>query len=335
VFPQSLVSSATRLRAPKEGLRALAAALVFVLTASACGGGSTPKTNPSSAGGLVAKVASYDIAVGKQRFLAGLVTPDQRLIGWGTVKMQFAYLGTRNQALKGNVSEEVTASYLPIPSELGTPDPTPKPGPTVVAGAEGRGVYAADVTFDKAGFWGLVVEASVDRGKPTQGKAAFEVFPTHHYPWIGEEAPRSENLTMASTDVPKAAIDSRAVQGDIPDQALHMKTVAQAIATGKPTLLVVSTPVYCISRFCGPVTDLVLQLARQYGDKANFIHIEVWRDFQNQVVNKAAAEWASRDNEVVEPWVWLIGGDGKIVGRWDNVATRQEIEPVLKSLLPA
>jgi hypothetical protein len=34
----------------------------------------------------------------------------------------------------------------------------------------------------------------------------------------------------------------------------------------------------------------------------------------------------------MEPWVFLIGADGRIAARWDNVATREEIEPLLRDL---
>ena len=34
----------------------------------------------------------------------------------------------------------------------------------------------------------------------------------------------------------------------------------------------------------------------------------------------------------MEPWVFLIGADGRIAARWDNVATRGEIEPLLRDL---
>jgi hypothetical protein len=90
--------------------------------------------------------------------------------------------------------------------------------------------------------------------------------------------------------------------------------------------------VYCVSRFCGPVTDMIEELARDYGDRAEFIHVEIWRDFQGQVVNRSAADWLLRDNDLLEPWVYLIGADGRIAARWDNVATRQEIEPHLRRL---
>jgi hypothetical protein len=319
-------------------VRTLLIALSVVLFAQGCGSDSTTKDEQASPSAeLVGIVASYDIAMGKQRFLAGLITQDQRQVGWGTVVMKFAYLGTKTETLTGEVVAEVNAPYLPIPAELGQPSPEPKEGPTLVPGAEGRGVYAAEVNFDKPGFWGVVVEAKIDGGKPQEGKATFEVVEKHKYPWAGEDAPRTENLTIASPDAPKAAIDSRAGLNDgaIPDEALHQTTVAAAIASGKPTLLVVSTPVYCISRFCGPVTDAVQELSQEYAAKANFIHIEVWRDFQNKEVNKGAAEWVLRDDDILEPWVWLIGTDGKIVARWDNVATRQEMEPALKALLSA
>jgi hypothetical protein len=323
---------------PPQLVRTLLVALSIAVLAQGCGSDSSPKGKPASTPEeLIGIVASYDIGVGKQRFLAGLITQDQRQIGWGSVVMKFAYLGTETEELTGEVVAEVDASYLPIPAELGKPAPEPKEGPTLVPGAEGRGVYAAEVDFDKPGFWGVVVEAKVDGGKPQEGKATFEVLEKHKYPWVGEDAPRTENLTTASADAPRAAIDSRAGLADsaIPDEALHQTTVASAIASGKPTLLVVSTPVYCISRFCGPVTDAVQELAQEYGAQANFIHIEVWRDFQNKEVNRGAAEWVLRDDDILEPWVWLIGTDGKIAARWDNVATRQEMEPALKALLSA
>jgi hypothetical protein len=92
--------------------------------------------------------------------------------------------------------------------------------------------------------------------------------------------------------------------------------------------------VYCVSKFCGPVTDMVQELAAEYGDRAEFIHIEVWRDFQGQVVNQAAADWILREDTLQEPWVFLVGADGRVAARWDNVATRQEIEPHLQDLPP-
>jgi hypothetical protein len=304
-----------------------------MLVAGACGG--SKKAIPavsSSSGQLVATVASYDLAVGKQRFLVGLLTNEQKLIGGGGVTMNFVYLGTKeNPQNTGKVAFDAPGTFLPIPREGGAPF-QPAPQPTVVPAAEGSGVYAAQADFDKPGYWGVVVEAKV-AGKAEAAKATFEVLDKHHFPAVGEPAPKTQNLTTASKDVPPAAIDSRAQGGaPLPDPELHSTTVAQSIDAHKPVLLVVSTPVYCISRFCGPITDMVAGLAKTYANRANFIHIEVWEDFQNGKVNPSAAEWVLRDGNVEEPWVFLIGADGKIAARWDNVSTAGEIEPLLRSL---
>lgn len=312
-------------------VRLLASALLVFLLAS-CGSGSGTQTqqSPEANGELNVQVASYDLAVGSQRFMVGLVTSEQELVGWGEVDLRFAYLGTREEQVSGEVVSETTATYLPIPFSAGESEP--RPDPAIVPGAEGSGVYSAEVDFDRAGFWGVEVAADLD-GEPLVGTATFEVFDDHRYPAAGDDAPRTENLTLESADVPRAAIDSRAAQeGGIPDEHLHTTTVASSIADSTPTLLIVSTPVYCRSRFCGPITDMVAELAGDYSDVANFIHIEVWKDFDNAVVNESAAEWVMRDQNIFEPWVFLIDEEGKIVQRWDNVATRAEIEPVLRDL---
>jgi hypothetical protein len=154
----------------------------------------------------------------------------------------------------------------------------------------------------------------------------------HRFPAPGDEAPKTRNRTLDS-DVPPGAIDSRAQNGEpIPDEGLHEMTIAESIEQGEPTVVVFATPVYCVSQFCGPITDMIEDLSKDYSDRANFIHVEIWFDFQDQAVNKAAAEWLLVDQDLLEPWVYLIDGDGTITERWDNVATRAEVEAALKEL---
>ena len=311
-------------------------AVLWLAAGCSSGPAENPPPEAQDADQLAPQVASYDLAVGKQRFLVGLLTQETELVGGGEVDLRFAYLGTRREQTSGEVVSQSRARFLPIPVEGGTAQPDPPDGPAILSGTRGNGVYSTEASFDRPGYWGVVVEADVrDRGTLT-GRATFEVFDRHRFPWVGEEAPRSENLTLNAADVPPSAIDSRAREGQpVPDPELHGTTVAASIASGKPTLLVVSTPTYCVSRFCGPVTDMVQALSREYSGRANFIHVEVWRDFERKEVNRAAAEWVLRGEAILEPWVFLIGADGKISGRWDNVATKGEIEPALRALAPA
>ncbi len=316
-------------------MRRLAALLVLGLVLAACGSGDVDGGGGSGQGAgrdgpLNVQVASYDLAPGPpSRFIVGLLTPDDELLGFGTVQMRFSYLGTKEGGTPSPPGPAQTGAYLPIPGTT-VPSPPP-PTPQVVSGADARGVYATEAGFDRAGFWQVEVTADVD-GDERKGTGAFGVNERHFVPVPGDDAFKTENLTLTSPD-PKAAIDSRAgTDGEVPDPQLHQTTIAAAVAAKRPVVAVLATPVYCASRFCGPITDMVQELADTYGDRASFVHIEVWHDFEKQVLNKAAAEWIYRNNDLNEPWVFVIGPDGKVVARYDNVATKQELEPYLQQL---
>jgi hypothetical protein len=305
---------------------AVAGALLLLLVA--CGGsGGSGKASPDD---LAVQVASYDLTTaGPTRFIVGLITVDQRLVGYGTVDLRFSYVGTKEGANPQPFGPAVKAGYLPI---YGSVEPSPPPAaPEIVRSSDTRGVYGAQTTFDKAGFWEVEATATLD-GKARSGKGAFAVNPTHAVPGPGDQAPATENLTLTTPDIPRAAIDSRAGSGDIPDPDLHRTTIAAALGAKRPVVAVFSTPVYCTSRFCGPITDLVDELAHQYADRADFVHVEIWRDFQSNTINKSAADWLYRNDELNEPWVFVIGADGRIAARFDNVVTRGELEPLLKAL---
>lgn len=280
------------------------------------------------------QVASYDLAVGDpSRFLAGVLTKDNRFVSFGSVDLSFAYCGTKDDPERGRFGTQTTATFLPVPEETGEEHLHPGEGPAAVPASKGRGVYSATAGFDRAGFWRVKVSANLVGEGMRTGTADFQVLPKHRIPTPGDLAISSDNLTISAKDVPLAAIDSRAQATEsIPDPELHSTTIAQAIKESRPALVVFSTPAFCRSRFCGPVTDMVAGLAKTYADRAAFIHIEIWRDFENSTINQAAQDWLYRDGDLTEPWVFLIGAGGKIVARWDNVATQQEVEPLIKAL---
>jgi hypothetical protein len=318
----------------KFGVVVLVVGLIALL--ASCGGderggdGRDGDGPSSSSDELIVEPASYELVAGERgRFIAGLLTPDQLFVSYGNVDMRFFYLGTKEATGTAQPGPRATADFLPIEGDPGAPTDRPSAGPA----SHGRGVYATEVTFDKPGFWAVDVTARVEGEGELVGNGAFEVLEDNVVPAPGDEALRTENLVLSSKDAPRQAIDSRAQGGQqVPDEILHQTTIAESIRRGEPALVVFSTPVYCISRFCGPVTDMVEELARDYAGRANFIHVEIWRNFEGKVINKGAADWIYRGRDLLEPWLFLIGTDGKIMARWDNVATRTEIEPFLDEL---
>lgn len=312
---------------------ALAAALVI---ACGGGGGNNGSDAADSSGQQPAQqtlnvaVASYDLVANRDnRFIAGLLTFDNNFVSYGTVQMRFSYLGNGQQEQEPRFFEEDTASFLQVPGEG---EANPPDVPTVGPASQGRGVYAVEVNFDQPGFWQVEVTAKTKDGELT-GTSAFGVDATNSVPAPGDKALDTDSLTVQS-NAPASAIDSRATTvDDIPDAALHQLSIAQALQQAKPLVIVFSTPVFCVSQFCGPVTEMVADMQKLYGDKANFIHIEIWGDFQKEQINQAARDWLFRNDNLQEPWVFLIDKDGVIVNRWANVVTQDEVQSALDALL--
>lgn len=329
----------------------LATALVVALAslaAGACGDGgddvdSTSSSTSSTAadqatpGKLSAVFAGYEVVAGReQRVIVGLQTAD-RLVGFGEVDMAFGFIGTQSAPLsKPEPGPTAKGRYLLLPGQKADPN---QDGPKLIRPSEGAGVYGADgVNLPKPGLWQITVTAKVG-AETLSAVAHMEADEKGTIPGVGQPAPRTKNPTYAAPgDLPLSAIDSRAEPGAAPAQLpaanLHSTVIADAIAAGKPLMVVVSTPVFCVSKFCGPITDEVEKLAAAHGDEMAFVHLEVWRDFEKKQVNDFAKEWifppGARDAN--EPWVFLVGKDGNILQRWDNVASSAELTKAVEDI---
>lgn len=323
--------------------RAPAVLAAVALSLAACGtegsgdAGAGDEPAPAAAADeeLAVIVASYDLAVGEdQRLLAGVLTPEAAQLAFGEVAFQLGYLGEEAGG-EAVVQDETTARYLPV---IGLePEAEPTAQPTVLVGQPGTGVYEAHVDLDEPGFYGLRVTAELEDGTTRQGTVTFQVLPETEVPDVGEEAPRSQNLTIADVEAgeaPAVAVDSRAQGEDaeVPDPILHDTTIANSLEEGTPVVVILSTPTYCVSTFCGPLTEELAALATAYEPDVDFVHLEVWHDFDSQELNEAAAEWIQTEAGGNEPWVFLVDGDGVIQGRWDNVLDVADLEQRLEAL---
>jgi hypothetical protein len=312
----------------RRRLWSLAVAVLAVgAVASGCSGDETGDDGASRPRSLDVIVANHELVANVgNRFLLGLVLGDGRQVAYGTVQVQIRSVADGVPASPGPV---VLAEYLPL---FGTKAGDPEAQPEAISPASAKGVYLIrGVTFTGAGTFQVAVAADVRGVGVVQGSTPFEVLPEPAVPAPGERAPRSENLTLGDEGAPPAAIDSRAAtQGEVRDPELHGETIAGAIAARRPVLVLFSTPVYCLSRFCGPVTELIEDYATRYEGRVEFIHVEIWKDFQSSEANEVATEWLYRNGSLKEPWLFLIGPDGTIEERWDNVFAPEEIETAIR-----
>jgi hypothetical protein len=322
----------TAMSSRRVSIVALVAAVAVV--SGACSG-DHGSSSPSAGGSFAAEVGSTDLWAGApQRFEIGVYQSTSsagvKLVTFGQVGLSFAYLGAdgKQPATPGS---QATGTYLAAPTTA-----TSQGGPTLSDPSTARGVYQAEnVMFDKPGFWQVTVTADVAGAGKQQLTTEFPVTAKPALPAPGEPALKTDNLTLSSKDVPASAIDSRASDSTpVPDPELHRWTIARAIAEHRPVLVIFATPTYCQSQFCGPTTDGVAALAGSYADRAVFIHVEIWRDYQKSVINKGAADWLYRNGDLTEPWLYLIGSDGIIKDRWGPLFDPAEVANDLAALPP-
>jgi hypothetical protein len=281
--------------------------------------------------------SSWHYAGAPQRVQVGILASDAdgvRPVTQGTVDVGFSHLGDGGgEPAPGPTA---TASYVPVPGTEASGSV-----PTLVSGA--NGVYEAeDVTFDAAGVWRATIAIEIE-GVLRELTTDFAVSQGSLIPAPGMPAPRTETLTLDAEGVRPGAIDSMADGGgQIPDPELHEWSIADAIEQGRPALVLFGTPAYCTSRFCGPEVTELQRLAAEHPDRAVYIHVEIWKQYDPpdvQVVNRGAAEWLLRElpdgtPEMTEPWLFLIGADGIVADRWGPLFDAAEVAAALEALPP-
>lgn len=311
-----------------------AALVVLVLTTIACTGDGGPDPTGPAEVPLSAQVATADLYAGApQRVQIGISGSTEgqgvQVVSYGSLEVAFSFLPEGEDPVPGPTA---TATYIPayLTDDSGAT-------PALTNPSTARGTYQATVEFDRPGSWSAEVTAQIDGVGTRTLSAAFPVAAEPVYPAPGDKAPRTRNATIDTKGVEPTTLDSAAVDGKIPDPALHEWTVADALAEGRPIVLIVGTPAYCQSQFCGPENQAIADLQARYDDRAAFIHLEVWKQFEppdTYVVNEAAADWIFRDNNLTEPWTFLVGPDGRIVDRWMPLFDPDEIERTLRELPP-
>ena len=189
---------------------------------------------------------------------------------------------------------------------------------------EVRGVYVANLTFTRPGSWGVELVARQPGGLSETARLSVSVRETPTTPAVGSPAPRSRNL-IASDVKDLRRIDT----SERPDPRLHQTRIADAIAMGKPQLIVFATPQFCSSRMCGPVVDIVRTLLPTYSKRVVFTHQEIWQDFAAKKVFPTIEEWRLQS----EPWIFIVDGQGMIRARFEGLVTARELETALQNVL--
>jgi hypothetical protein len=78
------------------------------------------------------------------------------------------------------------------------------------------------------------------------------------------------------------------------------------------------------------VVDVAEQLKADYGDQAEFIHMEIYRDND---VNKGFRPQVAAWRLPTEPWVFTIDKTGKVAARLEGAFSARELEAAIHKAL--
>lgn len=190
-------------------------------------------------------------------------------------------------------------------------------------------VYVANLNIGKGDWWGADLNIRIGDTNYDDVKVKFFVAAKTTEPGIGDPVPASKQLT--TRDMPVEAIDS----SDPPQPALHDMTVAEAVASGRPSLVAFATPAFCQTRFCGPVVSSVVDpLAADFKGRVNFLHIEPYdlkaaRGQGKLVAIKEMQDWGL----VSEPWIFVLDAQGRVAAKFEGIMSYDEVKPVLERVL--
>lgn len=202
---------------------------------------------------------------------------------------------------------------------------------------DSKAIYAATADFAHAGDWGIEVTGH-QAGKPDQtARVLFSVRAITLTPTIGAAAPPSDTLTATDpAALPAISTDQR------PDPRFYALSVKDAVAAGKPFVLVFATPLFCTSGTCGPALDLVKQVATDYVDRVNFIHVEPYilqvtggrtqpalDEAGHPQPVRAVVEWGLP----TEPYVFVVDAHGKVAAKFEGMAYPDELTAALDAVL--
>jgi len=246
-------------------------------------------------------VANADIGTGPTRILIGVVSQDG------------SRLGSPDHAIQV------------VAAPIDDPDRSQRvPGEYTWIIEDAIGLYRAEFDFDRAGTWAITV--TPERGDPLP-PAPFTVLEETNSPNVGETAPEAPAPTLRDH-----AIEDLTTDRD-PDPRFYELTLAEALNSGRRTVLVFSTPAYCMTATCGPLLDTVKAQADGYPE-VNFIHIEVYTGFNEPgfaPVPESLATAASAEywNLPSEPWVFVIDEQGTVTARFEGLMTANELATAL------
>jgi hypothetical protein len=194
--------------------------------------------------------------------------------------------------------------------------------------AAANSVYVSQLPFPRAGNYVVTALASLDGHLvATNG---FSVQVGGHGaepPQVGQKAVVVHTPTLADAGGDASRIDTRK-----PPATDLLRHDLASVVGHKPVVLVFATPLFCQSRVCGPVVDIVEQVKNTLAgaNRAAFIHVEIYNENE---VDKGFRRQVSAYRLPTEPWTFVIDRRGIVTARFEGAFSAGELERAVAKVL--
>ncbi len=287
-----------------------------VLGTSACGGDGSSRTGAKDDGSLSGLL---DRPGPEVALVQG--TSDYAV---GPVRVAFLVIDSAAKSVERPRARVWVAKSLdssPLVATEAMLEPIGVPGTSEAAGGEVTRIYVARFRLSRPGTYSIVAEPE---GAEIQGFGTLEVARRPSAPAVGDPAIASHTPTLASARGDVASLTTASP----PDRTLLRYSVADSLDGHVPFVVVFATPKFCSSRTCGPVVDVAAAVQRRFAARVRFIHVEIYQDNDPaQGTNRWVKEW----HLPTEPFVFLVGRDGRIKGRFEGSVSVAELSAAVRA----
>ena len=288
--------------------------LMLLLLAAACSSDSDDPiiSSEQEAGGpdYSARIITTDMAVGHNRLVFGVIDREGMPVRAEASEVVAYFLVPREDARE--IKDSATARFINWPTAVG-------------------GVFVAEVDLDTAGAYEIDVNLTSSDGGSVFAQASFILKETAGTPALGAPAPASVTHTAAGAE------DISHITSSLePDPALYEFSIHEALQQAKPLVVVFATPAFCVSATCGPQVGELSKVKDKLGDRANYIHVEVFENPHQLEGARPAGGLVAAVGEwglPTEPWTFIIDSQGLVYAKFEQFTPAEEIEAKVLEIL--
>ena len=275
---------------------------------------------PAPAGRSLAQLGKLLSATATLGAANGVFTPGMQRFAFGVTDKQSRYIYAPTAVYLATSPKSPAQGPFLAPNDLMGVDPQYRSEQNSGPGGI-KAIYHTTLPLPRSGVFD-VLTISRDGHKLIGAAGEVAVADSSPIPTVGQRPPDIQTDTLATVHGDIGLLTTR-----VPPESMHSVSFNQVLGK-RPVALLFSTPALCISRVCGPVTDILVELQHEYGKRITFIHEEV---YVNNDPAKGLRPQLHAFHLQTEPWLFVVDSKGVITARLQGAFGIDEARQALES----